>query len=210
MILVAARLDKPASNVEPLCALLSKSWRTRRCSRRRRKQLRAAAGWGAVRLRNATKTEGSAGRLVNTCCIFLRNGDSTRCNYRSSALWRCGCARREVQRRLAGRHDHTIKIFIDIFIGVWAFILAYVWTRHIDPRRPGDSPRIGEIWERFPKFVLGFAATFLIVLAIGLGSSTDSLRMTFSQGGTNSISSSALRQPRSSRCSSWPRRSVSE
>jgi uncharacterized membrane protein YadS len=65
----------------------------------------------------------------------------------------------------------TIKVFIDIFIGVWAFILAYIWTRHIEPRRPGDSLRAGEIWERFPKFVLGFVATFLIVLLIGLASS---------------------------------------
>ena len=70
----------------------------------------------------------------------------------------------------------TIKIFIDIFIGVWAFILAYIWTRHIEPRQPGDRLRIGEIWERFPKFVLGFIATFLIVLLIGLGSSQASLK----------------------------------
>jgi len=65
----------------------------------------------------------------------------------------------------------TIKIFIDVFIGVWAFILAYIWTRHIEPRRPGDELRGGEMWERFPKFILGFAATFLIVLLIGLYSS---------------------------------------
>jgi uncharacterized membrane protein YadS len=64
----------------------------------------------------------------------------------------------------------TVKIFIDIFIGVWAFILAYVWTRYIEPRRPGDELHWREIWERFPKFVLGFAATFLIILALGLGS----------------------------------------
>jgi uncharacterized membrane protein YadS len=70
----------------------------------------------------------------------------------------------------------TIKIFIDIFIGIWAFILAYIWTRHIEPRRPGDKLRGAEIWERFPKFVLGFAATFLIVLAIGLSSSPASLK----------------------------------
>src|SRR5207244_10509166 len=65
----------------------------------------------------------------------------------------------------------TIKVFIDIFIGIWAFILAYIWTRHIEPRRPGDRLRAAEIWQRFPKFVLGFAATFLIVLLIGLNSS---------------------------------------
>jgi uncharacterized membrane protein YadS len=64
----------------------------------------------------------------------------------------------------------TVKIFIDIFIGIWAFILAYIWTRHIEPRRPGDELHWREIWERFPKFVLGFVATFLIVLLLGLGS----------------------------------------
>ena len=64
----------------------------------------------------------------------------------------------------------TVKIFIDIFIGVWAFILAYIWTRHIEPRQKGDSLRITEIWERFPKFVLGFVATFLIVFVIALAS----------------------------------------
>jgi uncharacterized membrane protein YadS len=70
----------------------------------------------------------------------------------------------------------TIKIFIDIFIGIWAFILAYIWTRYIEPRRSGDELRGGEIWERFPKFVLGFVATFLIVLLIGLSSSSAFLR----------------------------------
>src|SRR5215510_11425999 len=65
----------------------------------------------------------------------------------------------------------TVKIFIDIFIGAWSFLLAYIWTRHIEPRRPGDELRAGEIWERFPKFVLGFTATFLIVLLIGFNAS---------------------------------------
>ena len=64
----------------------------------------------------------------------------------------------------------TVKIFIDIFIGVWAFILAYIWTRHIEPRQNGDRLRTAEIWERFPKFVLGFVVTFLIVFAIALAS----------------------------------------
>jgi uncharacterized membrane protein YadS len=65
----------------------------------------------------------------------------------------------------------TVKIFIDIFIGVWAFLLAYIWTRHIEPRKSDDPLRFAEIWERFPKFVLGFAATFVIVLLIGLNAS---------------------------------------
>jgi uncharacterized membrane protein YadS len=64
----------------------------------------------------------------------------------------------------------TVKIFIDIFIGVWAFVLAYIWTRYIEPRQNGDRLRTAEIWERFPKFVLGFVATFLIVFVIAVAS----------------------------------------
>lgn len=61
----------------------------------------------------------------------------------------------------------TVKVFIDIFIGIWAFILAYIWTNHIN-RRSDDRARLAEIWQRFPKFILGFVATFAIVLAIAL------------------------------------------
>src|SRR5215470_4945573 len=117
-----------------------------------------AAAWMGL----AVKTDGAAvasGAITEA----LLYGDAAARGVKYSAGWLVGTTT-------------TIKIFIDIFIGVWAFILAYVWTRHIEPRRPGDSLRIGEIWERFPKFVLGFAATFLIVLVIGLGSSADSLR----------------------------------
>ena len=31
-----------------------------------------------------------------------------------------------------------MKVFIDIFIGVWAFVLGYIWTNHIDTR-PADK-----------------------------------------------------------------------
>ena len=48
------------------------------------------------------------------------------------------------------------KIWIDVFIGVWAFVLAIVWIRKVEKR--GDAVRVGpmEIWFRFPKFVLGY------------------------------------------------------
>ncbi len=61
----------------------------------------------------------------------------------------------------------TVKVFIDIFIGVWAFILAVIWTSVID-RRPGERARAGQIWERFPKFVIGYVVTFVVVLCLGL------------------------------------------
>ena len=62
----------------------------------------------------------------------------------------------------------TVKIFIDIFIGVWAFILAWIWTTRIEVRE-GDRARVGEIWHRFPKFILGYVATFAIILGLALG-----------------------------------------
>jgi uncharacterized membrane protein YadS len=61
----------------------------------------------------------------------------------------------------------TVKIFIDIFIGVWAFILALIWVYAIE-KKPGQTVSVGEIWERFPKFVIGYALTFLIMLFLVL------------------------------------------
>jgi len=61
----------------------------------------------------------------------------------------------------------TLKVFIDIFIGVWAFVLAWIWTRHIDVRE-GDTAKIEEIWQRFPKFIIGYVVTFLVILLMAL------------------------------------------
>jgi len=62
----------------------------------------------------------------------------------------------------------TVKVFIDIFIGIWAFILGYIWTNHINPLPEGQRARAIEIWQRFPKFILGYLATFAIGLGIAL------------------------------------------
>ena len=61
----------------------------------------------------------------------------------------------------------TVKVFIDIMIGVWAFVLAWVWSAKFD-RKEGAPVKAKEIWQRFPKFVLGYVATFLIVLVMGI------------------------------------------
>jgi len=62
----------------------------------------------------------------------------------------------------------TVKVFIDVFIGVWAFILAIIWCSKIDKSKSGEKIKAKEIWERFPKFVLGYALTFLAFLGICL------------------------------------------
>jgi len=59
----------------------------------------------------------------------------------------------------------TVKMFIDIFIGVWAFILAYIWCAKIECK-PGEKVGAGEIWNRFPKFVIGYVITFFLLLLI--------------------------------------------
>ncbi len=68
----------------------------------------------------------------------------------------------------------AIKIFIDAFIGVWSFILAFIWTRYINVV-PGDQARLSEIWQRFPKFILGFLVTFGSCLALALTASPATL-----------------------------------
>lgn len=67
----------------------------------------------------------------------------------------------------------TIKVFIDVFIGIWAFVLGYIWTNHINVAQGGEKAKVIEIWERFPKFILGFVVTFLVGLYLALGTSPE-------------------------------------
>jgi uncharacterized membrane protein YadS len=62
----------------------------------------------------------------------------------------------------------TTKVFIDMFIGIWAFVLAVIWTTVIDRRAGAATAGAGEIWNRFPKFVIGYFLTFIVMLVIGL------------------------------------------
>jgi uncharacterized membrane protein YadS len=59
----------------------------------------------------------------------------------------------------------TVKMFIDIFIGIWAFLLAIIWCAKIECK-PGQKARPIEIWHRFPKFVIGYVLTFALLLIL--------------------------------------------
>src|SRR5262249_2811119 len=61
----------------------------------------------------------------------------------------------------------TVKVFIDVFIGIWAFVLALVWVYGIR-KQPGERVSASEIWTRFPKFVLGYVLTFAVMLGLAL------------------------------------------
>jgi uncharacterized membrane protein YadS len=67
----------------------------------------------------------------------------------------------------------AIKVFIDIFIGVWAFVLGYIWTNHINVTPDADKAKLREIWQRFPKFIIGFVITFVVGLYLALGTPAD-------------------------------------
>ena len=64
----------------------------------------------------------------------------------------------------------TVKVFIDMFIGIWALVLAYIWTAKFDKTRGERTMTWGDVMERVPRFVLGYLVTFLIMLFVGLSS----------------------------------------
>jgi uncharacterized membrane protein YadS len=60
------------------------------------------------------------------------------------------------------------KIWIDMFIGVWAFVLALIWVYKVE-RTPGQATvGASEIWFRFPKFVLGYLLCWFTYTAIAV------------------------------------------
>jgi uncharacterized membrane protein YadS len=77
---------------------------------------------------------------------------------------------------IAGHADAAVTAFTlmkvigrDVWIGVWAFVLSLVATTRWE--RTGIESRggAGEIWRRFPKFVLGFLIASAIVTVISRG-----------------------------------------
>ncbi len=68
----------------------------------------------------------------------------------------------------------TIKMIQNILIGVVAFFVAIYWTMKMEKREDSTKPNAMEIWYRFPKFVLGFAAASVLasVISYFLGEDT--------------------------------------
>jgi len=67
----------------------------------------------------------------------------------------------------------------DIWIGIWAFVLAWVATTRWDAFEDGVQVRkvdAGEIWARFPKFVIGFVIASALITWIASGYSLTDYR----------------------------------
>lgn len=56
----------------------------------------------------------------------------------------------------------TIKMIQNILIGVVAFVVAVYWAMK-KGAKAGTKPDAMEIWRRFPKFVIGFAAASIVI-----------------------------------------------
>jgi uncharacterized integral membrane protein (TIGR00698 family) len=61
----------------------------------------------------------------------------------------------------------------DIWIGIWAFVMALIATTQWEKQETGKKPQASEIWWRFPKFVIGFVIASIIVTVISSGYSFD-------------------------------------
>jgi uncharacterized membrane protein YadS len=77
---------------------------------------------------------------------------------------------------IAGTPDQSLFAFTlmkvvgrDVWIGIWAFILAIVATTRWERRELGRKANAVEIWWRFPKFVVGFLAASLLVTWVATG-----------------------------------------
>jgi uncharacterized membrane protein YadS len=73
----------------------------------------------------------------------------------------------------AGAADQSVAAFTlmkvvgrDIWIGIWAIVLSVVATTRWDNTGIKNRAGAGEIWQRFPKFVIGFLAASIFITLV--------------------------------------------
>jgi uncharacterized membrane protein YadS len=57
----------------------------------------------------------------------------------------------------------------DVWIGIWAFVLAIISITRWETTETGRRADVGQIWWRFPKFVIGFLAASLFITVVASG-----------------------------------------
>ena len=103
------------------------------------------------------------GLAVKTDGAAVASGAITDALIRAKALGELGISYKEGWMVMTAT---TVKVFIDVFIGIWAFILAIIWCSKFEKNRRTEKVKAREIWDRFPKFVIGYVLTFIIFLLI--------------------------------------------
>jgi uncharacterized integral membrane protein (TIGR00698 family) len=76
---------------------------------------------------------------------------------------------------IAGKPDDAVNAFTlmkvigrDIWIGVWCFVLSIIATTRWQSQG-AQQARASQIWQRFPKFVIGFLLASLIITLVSRG-----------------------------------------
>jgi uncharacterized integral membrane protein (TIGR00698 family) len=77
---------------------------------------------------------------------------------------------------IAGNPDAAVSAFTlmkvigrDVWIGVWAFVLSLIATTRWERTQVQGKSSAAEIWNRFPKFVLGFLLASAVVTLVSRG-----------------------------------------
>jgi uncharacterized membrane protein YadS len=77
---------------------------------------------------------------------------------------------------IAGNADAAVGAFTlmkvigrDVWIGVWAFVLSFIATTRWERTGVQSRSSAAEIWNRFPKFVLGFLVASAVVTLVSQG-----------------------------------------
>ena len=87
-----------------------------------------------------------------------------------------GFAAASTYGKMAGNEDVAIKAFTlmkvigrDLWIGIWSLVWALIATTVWEKQETGARPQAGEIWRRFPKFVIGFFIASIIMTVFTSG-----------------------------------------
>jgi len=74
---------------------------------------------------------------------------------------------------ITGTPDDAVNAFTlmkvigrDLWVGIWAFVLSFVAVTRWDNTGINHRVGTGEIWRRFPKFVIGFALSSIIIALV--------------------------------------------
>ena len=67
----------------------------------------------------------------------------------------------------------------DVWIGIWAFVLSIIATTRWESTGVDRKPDAGEIWRRFPKFVIGFLLASLIITLVTASANYAQFKSTF-------------------------------
>jgi len=96
-----------------------------------------------------------------------------------------GIAAASASGKMAGNEDAAIKAFTlmkvigrDLWIGIWSIVWALIATIIWEKKATGLRPDAGEIWRRFPKFVIGFFLASMLMSLVTSGYTTADFNQT--------------------------------